>query len=179
MREVVFIIGGCKSGKSSFALQLSEENYPGLTKHYMATAIVFDQEMEERVKRHREDRKDNWFTIECPYELPSQISKIMSKHNLLLVDCLTMWINNLLFKGLSTKDIEKEIKRLVDVVVHGEGVFVFVSNEVGLGIVPGDKLSRQFRDIVGILHQKIAEIADKVYFVTCGIPNLIKQGISE
>ncbi len=85
-----------------------------------------------------------------------------------------MWINNLLYRGEEKEEIERDIEELIKVIRENEGIFIFVSNEVGMGIVPADGVSRKYRDIVGILHQKVAQIADKVYFVTCGIPNLIK-----
>lgn len=173
MSKIIFVIGGCKSGKSSFAQKLCLDTY-AKKRIYVATGVITDEEMERRVKRHKEERKGLFESVECPYELVNQLREMQDKDIVILVDCLTMWINNLLFKGLSFEQIEAEIDKFIDVITNGEGTVVLVSNEVGLGIVPIDKISRKFRDLVGILHQKVASKAHQVYFMVCGIPSLIK-----
>ncbi len=173
MSQVVLVLGGCKSGKTSFALSLATA-YEGYKKIYLATSIVCDREMQKRVDRHKKERGDSWTTKEYPYELSKGLYSLMDEGNLIVVDCLTMWINNLLYKGLNEKDIINEIKKVSDVLSNPMGIIILVSNEVGLGIVPSDFVSRQFRDLVGILHQRVAKCADKVYFTVAGIPSLIK-----
>ncbi len=173
MSKIIFIIGGCKSGKSNFAQKLSLE-IESNQRIYLATGVVTDKEMDRRVKRHREQRKGLFETVECPYDLIEEIEKRQKEGTLLLVDCLTMWINNLLFKGYSFEEIEKKIENFVDRINNARGTIVLVSNEVGLGIVPDNELSRQFRDLAGMFHQKVASVAHQVYFVVCGIPTLIK-----
>ena len=171
--ETVLIIGGCKSGKSRFALELAG-NYSNQKKIYIATSIVCDEEMEDRVKKHKKERGDEWETLECAYDLPDTLNSVVIKGYIVLVDCLTMWVNNLFYKGLTIQEIEVEIEKLLEVIGKNRGLLILVSNEVGLGIVPLNELTRKYRDVVGIMHQKVAKIVDKVYFVTCGIPNLIK-----
>jgi len=168
--RITLVIGGAKSGKSLYALNRASA-YPG-AKAYVATAQAFDAEMEERIKKHKMERGDGWHTFEEPLGIAATLKEITETHDVIVIDCLTLWLSNLL---LGDADREKEIKSFLSslVVRHSSQVFI-VSNEVGQGIVPDNALSRQFRDLAGHLNQKVAHIADEVYLITAGIPMRIK-----
>ncbi len=183
MGKVIFIIGGARSGKSRFALRLADEGHGEdrvsamRKKVYIATGEAYDDEMKERIEKHRRERSMEWKTIEEPLEIARVIKERWTEHNVMLIDCLTLWLSNLLTKRLDA--IEKEIERFLDAVMDFKegtptGLLFIVSNEVGLGIVPENALSRRFRDLAGYLNQKVAEIADEVYLVMAGIPLRIK-----
>lgn len=167
---VTLILGGARSGKTSFAENLVLAS--GLKAVYVATAEARDGEMAERIKRHRIDRGDSWETVEETVNLSGVFAAHGSPHSALLVDCLTLWLSNLL---AASHEPEGEFDTLVDALKKTKGPVVLVSNEVGLGIVPDNALARAFRDHAGRLHQKIAAIADQVYFVTAGLPLAMKQ----
>jgi adenosylcobinamide kinase/adenosylcobinamide-phosphate guanylyltransferase len=127
--------------------------------------------MAARVKTHRDRRDSDWKTVEEPLELAAALKAETEQGAAVLVDCLTLWLGNLLGKE---RDVEAEIAGLVDAVHQFGGPVVFVSNEVGLGIVPDNALARRFRDLAGTLHQRLAEKADKVVFVVAGLPMNLK-----
>lgn len=164
-----FVIGGARSGKSSFALKEALK-IKGL-KAYIATAQALDDEMKERVQKHKLERGSEWDTFEEPLNIISLLKEIHEKYDVVLIDCLTLWLSNLM---LSSKDVTGEIKALADLLPTVHCRVFTVSNEVGMGIVPDNALARQFRDLAGTLNQKIADIADEVYLVTAGIPVKIK-----
>jgi len=174
---VTFIIGGARSGKSSFALNLAEGARggdaisPAMKKVYIATAQALDNEMKERIERHKKERSAEWATIEEPLNISEMIKEVHKKYDVILLDCLTLWLSNLM---LNNKDIEKEVDALCKLLPTVDCSLFTVSNEVGMGIVPDNELSRKFRDLAGLLNQKIAGIADEVYLVTAGIPLKIK-----
>lgn len=169
--QIVFIIGGARSGKSSFALA-SASRAPG-SKAYIATAQAHDREMEERIAKHRKERGTEWETYEEPLCLGEALRSALPTHRAVLIDCLTLWLSNLMG---AEGNMEEEIEDFLDVlrVRDGEaGVFV-VSNEVGMGIVPDNELARRFRDAAGRLNQRVADVADEVFLVVAGIPVKIK-----
>ncbi|MBO0334165.1 bifunctional adenosylcobinamide kinase/adenosylcobinamide-phosphate guanylyltransferase [Sneathiella sp. CAU 1612] len=167
--KVTLILGGARSGKSHFAENLVKETgYPRL---YLATAQAFDSEMENRIARHQEDRGNGWTTIEEPLNLCDALAKHSAKDRVILVDCLTLWLSNLMASG---QPVEEEFKKLIARLQKLTGPVVLVSNEVGQGIVPDNALARAFRDHAGRLHQQVAEIAEEVYFITAGIPQKLK-----
>ncbi len=188
---ITFIIGGARSGKSRFALNLADnfvsskevargedKVFPTLKKAYIATAQALDEEMKERIQKHKKERSGYWATYEEPINISSLIKDIHKSHNVVLIDCLTLWLSNLMISN-SNSNIEREIKHLIDILKNPElqtpnSELFIVSNEVGLGIVPDNALSRKFRDMAGYLNRKVAEIAAEVYFVTAGIPLKIK-----
>lgn len=182
MKRVIFIIGGARSGKSRFALQLAN-NFPfreaghkegaiyPMRKAYIATAQAIDDEMRERIERHKKERSGEWTTLEEPLNISTLISDINRSYDIILLDCLTLWLSNLL---LNNKDVETEIGSFISSLSNMHCSLLIVSNEVGLGIVPDNALSRRFRDLSGYLNQKMAAIADEVYLVTAGIPLRIK-----
>lgn len=172
-KRIIFITGGGRSGKSLFALQIGKE-YPG-PKAYLATAQALDEEMAQRIKRHKENRPAEWETIEEPREIVKRIKEEGEKFRLILIDCLTLWISNLLLAGWSREKILSETDDLLQ--ACGQIIkcsFIIVSNEVGWGIVPDNEVARFFRDIIGLVHQKIAQQADEVYLMVCGLPHRIK-----
>jgi adenosylcobinamide kinase/adenosylcobinamide-phosphate guanylyltransferase len=177
--KVIFVLGGARSGKSGFALRDASAR-PG-KKAYIATAQALDAEMEERIAKHREERSSDWKTFEEPIRLPASIGEAGSSHDVILVDCLTLWLSNLLLREESPDDperTEKELGEFLDVLLRFQAsdspALYLVSNEVGMGIVPDNALSRRFRDLAGRLNQKVAEIADAVYLVAAGIPLKLK-----
>jgi adenosylcobinamide kinase/adenosylcobinamide-phosphate guanylyltransferase len=169
MKKITFITGGARSGKSSFAL----EQASGIAgkKAYIATAEALDEEMRKRIEDHRKQRGKEWDTFEEPLMIAEVIKKIGDRYDTLVLDCLTLWLSNIMHANLS---IEAEIERLISSLLsHQTSVFI-VSNEVGMGIVPENEMARKFRDMTGMLNQKVAGVADEVYIVIAGIPLRIK-----
>jgi adenosylcobinamide kinase/adenosylcobinamide-phosphate guanylyltransferase len=172
LRKVIFIIGGCRSGKSSHALNLANQ-LPG-HKIFIATCMPHDKEMEERVLLHKKQRSRAWTTLEVPVHLPEEISKNSQKENVILVDCLTLWISNLILENDDQENINAHIRELIQSLEKAQGPIILVSNEVGTGIVPENKLARRFRDAAGFTNQKIAACADNVIWMVAGIPVGVK-----
>lgn len=165
----VLVLGGARSGKSAFAERLVAET--GLSRHYIATGRAFDDEMRERIARHREDRGDGWQTHEEPLALAARIADVARADRAVLVDCLTLWVTNLM---LEERDIAAECSGLLEALRKAPGRIVLVSNEVGLGIVPENRMAREFRDHAGRLHQKVAALVPEVYFIAAGLPLKMK-----
>lgn len=161
---LTFITGGARSGKSARAQALAELHSGELV--YLATAQAFDDEMTDRIARHRLDRGPRWRTVECPIDLPEAITREAHPDRVLLADCLTLWTSNLLLEGL---DFAGASQRLVDALSTARSSVILVSNEVGMGIVPDNALARQFRDMAGRLNQHIAAIADRAELVVAGL----------
>ncbi|HBO84702.1 MAG TPA: bifunctional adenosylcobinamide kinase/adenosylcobinamide-phosphate guanylyltransferase [Deltaproteobacteria bacterium] len=166
--RLIFVTGGCRSGKSKYALKLAESMNG--RKLYLATGEPFDEEMAERIKKHKKERGNNWTTIEEPINVIDAVKK-NKRCDVILLDCLTLWISNLLMKDSRLKKI---IVNLISTCKHSKANIIIVSNEVGLGIVPDNELARKFRDIIGLANQRIAAASDDVYFVVSGIPLKIK-----
>lgn len=187
MSHIIMVTGGSRSGKSSFAEKLCVSN--GQKSAYIATATIFDAEMEQRVQVHQQRReREHWQTFEVPLELNIDAQKL-SQFDYILVDCLTMLIFNKMFslgidlddENLSKNDyvyVENETIRFIDNYIASLGNFnatkVFVTNEIGLGIVPDSKLNRLYRDIVGKANQILAKESEEVFLVVSGIPLKIK-----
>lgn len=165
----VVILGGARSGKSGFAEQLGDP-LPG-PHIYIATAQAFDDEMTSRIARHRTDRLSHWRTVECPLALPEAIAAHDLPGSVILVDCLTLWLSNLM---LGDHNLAEARNGLADVVRTARATILLVSNEVGQGIVPDNALARQFRDEAGWLNQAVARTANEVWFVTAGIAQQLK-----
>ncbi|MFH2066312.1 MAG: bifunctional adenosylcobinamide kinase/adenosylcobinamide-phosphate guanylyltransferase [Pseudomonadota bacterium] len=172
MTEKILVIGGCRSGKSSYALSLAEQ-IPG-EKRFIATCIPFDEEMKERVSHHQQDRSPDWMTIEAPIDLPGAILKHSALSEVVLADCLTLWISNLLMNNISGQELVPEINRLTHAIHHAASSVILVSNEVGTGIVPENALARLFRDFAGLSNQRVASAVNKVVWMVAGIPVVIK-----
>ena len=173
MKETILVIGGCRSGKSRHALELAEK-ISGSKRIFVATCMPLDDEMKERIDRHKKERDKSWKTVEAPVQLPEAINEKSREGDVILVDCLTLWINNLLMETESTDIINAHIQKLIIALEEAKCSIILVSNEVGAGIVPENKLARQFRDYAGFVNQKVAECADRVIWMVAGIPVSIK-----
>jgi adenosylcobinamide kinase/adenosylcobinamide-phosphate guanylyltransferase len=171
MKKITFITGGARSGKSSFALK--QASRIAGKKAYIATAEALDEEMRKRIEDHREQRGREWDTFEEPLMIAEVINKIGDRYDTLVLDCLTLWLSNIMHSNLI---IEAEIERLISSLLsnHTSTSIFIVSNEVGMGIVPENEMARKFRDMAGLLNQKVAGAADEVYIVIAGIPLRIK-----
>jgi adenosylcobinamide kinase/adenosylcobinamide-phosphate guanylyltransferase len=172
VKETILVVGGCRSGKSSQALHLAEQ-FPG-NKIFIATCTPHDKEMEQRVRHHRQLRNAAWETLEIPVFLPEAVTTHSQNGNVLLVDCLTLWINNLIMDDPNASKIDTQITKLTRSLETSQCPVILVSNEVGCGIVPENKLARLFRDITGFANQKVAGCADRVIWMMAGIPVKIK-----
>ncbi|MEN3145809.1 bifunctional adenosylcobinamide kinase/adenosylcobinamide-phosphate guanylyltransferase [Neorhizobium sp. IRAMC:178] len=167
--HVTLVLGGARSGKSGFSERLAKES--GLERHYIATGRAYDDEMRERIARHRADRGDGWTTHEVPLDLVERLSDIDAPGRVVLVDCLTLWLTNLM---MDERDIDTAAAALVRQSESLSAKLIVVSNEVGLGIVPDNRMAREFRDHAGRLHQRIAASADEVFFIAAGLPLRMK-----
>lgn len=175
MKHTTFVIGGCRSGKSRHAQKLAE-SYDLTHRVYIATCVPQDDEMRYRVKQHQTERGLHWSTVEEPLRLPEILRSYSTPSTVLLVDCLTLWVTNLVLDS-NTKDPERLLQptqRLVQSLGDVEGPVVLVSNEVGTGIVPDNHLSRLFRDTAGSVNQYVAKAADTVIWMVAGIPVKVK-----
>lgn len=168
-KRITFVIGGARSGKSAFALARASE-MPG-NKVFIATAQAYDGEMQDRIRKHQLERGDSWVTIEEPLYLGRALESIKGSYEVLVVDCLTLWLSNLM---MNNGDIENETEAFLNSLSDPGGPLFAVSNEVGMGIVPENELARKFRDLAGRLNQQVAALADEVYLVAAGIPLKIK-----
>jgi adenosylcobinamide kinase/adenosylcobinamide-phosphate guanylyltransferase len=166
------VLGGARSGKSTFAERLVCDS--GLARVYVATGEAGDTEMRERIDHHRERRGGDWQTIEEPLALAETLAREARAERAILVDCLTLWLSNLMH---ANRDIEAESGRLSAVLRGAPGLLVLVSNEVGLGLVPETPLGRAFRDAQGRLNQAIAGVADNVVFIAAGLPLWLKRNV--
>ncbi|MCP4296772.1 MAG: bifunctional adenosylcobinamide kinase/adenosylcobinamide-phosphate guanylyltransferase [Proteobacteria bacterium] len=169
--KITLVTGGSRSGKSTFALSLAE---PFSNKAFLATAQAFDKEMETRILRHQKEREDRFRTIEEPIEIANVIQRIHQTNEIMIIDCLTVWLGNLMHKFSDVEGDYSQIKELYRVLEEPPCDLIIVTNEVGLGIIPSNELSRKFRDYAGLLNQKVASLSDDVYLTVSGIPVKIK-----
>jgi adenosylcobinamide kinase/adenosylcobinamide-phosphate guanylyltransferase len=182
MSSIVMVTGGARSGKSSFAQSLLKDREDVL---YIATSIPFDDEMKDRIRKHRSDRPGSWRTLECYVDIDAYLR--VSPEKYMILDCLTIMVTNLMFQYEKDWDsiaidrineieslIVLQVKELVKCIRDLDANLVIVTNELGMGIVPSNKLSRVFRDIAGRINQLVAKNSDDVYMVVSGIPMKIK-----
>ncbi|MEH6624878.1 MAG: bifunctional adenosylcobinamide kinase/adenosylcobinamide-phosphate guanylyltransferase [Motiliproteus sp.] len=174
MKEL--ILGGARSGKSRLAEQRAQQS--GLDVVYFATATGDDDEMNQRIQTHRESRPDHWQLIEEPLELPQRLLQEAAPERCLLVDCLTLWVSNLLCQQ-QPDYLQSQLDQLVEILPQLPGAVILVTNEVGMGIVPMGQLSRQFQDHSGILHQRLAQVCDRVTLTVAGLPLQLKPAATE
>ncbi len=167
------IIGGCRSGKSARAL-LEAESFNPRRRLFIATCRPDDDEMRTRIARHQRERDSRWETLEVPLELPPTLAAHNTRGNVILVDCLTLWITNLMLAERSEAEIESQIAALVDTMPVMRCPVILVANEVGQGIVPENRMARRYRDWAGMANQKLAACADQVIWMVAGIPVKIK-----
>jgi adenosylcobinamide kinase/adenosylcobinamide-phosphate guanylyltransferase len=184
MGRLIFILGGARSGKSSFAQKLARqagEDASGVL--FIATGSAGDEEMRDRIERHQLDRPSHWVTLEASREIGKAILEHGPGYRAIIVDCLTFLISNYLidagdesvYDELATI-VEQEMETLIQAVNSAEAQVIVVSNEVGLGLVPMNPMGRAFRDLAGTAHQQVARAADEVYFMVAGLPQRIKHG---
>lgn len=169
--KLILITGGAKAGKSNFAKKLAEAMGGGAVS-FMATAEPLDPEMRKRIARHQAERPASWETLEEPLELPQAL--LAARHTVVLLDCLTLWVSNLL---MAKRDVEAAAENLLAAHAKTSKALLVVTNEVGLGIVPDNPLARAYRELLGTANQRLAEKADKVYLLVSGIPVQIKGAL--
>lgn len=163
------ILGGARSGKSRRALALAEKTSE--RRVFLATAEALDDEMAARIARHKAERGEGWETVEAPLDLVEALEAAATPDMVCVVDCLTLWLSNLMHHR---RDVERETARLSRALDAWPGSIILVSNEVGLGLVPETELGRAFRDAQGRLNQAIAQVCDRVEFVAAGLPLTLK-----
>jgi adenosylcobinamide kinase/adenosylcobinamide-phosphate guanylyltransferase len=178
MGKLILILGGARSGKSNFAQQLAMRFSDTVV--YIATAQAFDDEMQQRIENHRKERPSSWTTIERSQNIAQLFEAQPPQAPVVLLDCVTILTTNLLLdasQGENNPDekaaaaaVEAEIAGLLDVIQQGEAVWILVSNEVGLGLVPAYPLGRIYRDLLGRANQRLASAAEEVFFMVAGIP---------
>jgi adenosylcobinamide kinase/adenosylcobinamide-phosphate guanylyltransferase len=174
LRPVTLILGGAASGKSAFSESLIESGIGTLwdSALYLATATAGDDEMASKIERHRERRSPAWTTVEEPLDLSGALTNHANPSRPILVDCLTLWLSNLMFADRAPA---LETEKLTSTFTTLAGPVVFVSNEVGSGIVPENALARRFREEAGRLNQAVAAAADRVHFIAAGLPITLKD----
>ena len=180
MGKIVLVTGGARSGKSRFAERYAAKY--GTRVAYIATAGIYDEEMAFRVKLHRERRPREWRTWEAPCDAHIALEEAGRDHDMILFDCLTLYISNILCSledisdsGENYRLVREQVGRLIDRAEKNPGTTLFVTNEVGAGIVPENQLSREYRDVAGIANQLMGRAAKEVYLVTCGLAVDIKK----
>ena len=176
------ILGGARSGKSRLAVEMAQKR--GGDVLFVATAEARDDEMKRRIAAHRQVRPTGWKTLEAQTHIGTQIKRHIGKAQTVIIDCVTLLVNNI-FEPYNEntdasqieKTVETEIKELLECIDKSEALFIIVSNELGLGIIPADKISRLYRDILGRANQMLAAHADEVYLLVAGLPIAIKQPV--
>lgn len=169
--RLILVLGGAASGKSEAALDLAGDREP---KAFVATGQALDNEMYERIARHRATRPSAWSTAEVPIELAAWFMKQGKTYRTIVLDCMTLWLSNLRGQSVSDSAIEAKLKHVLVALRATSATVVAVSNELGLGLVPSSRSARAFRDVAGRVNQQIAAEADEVYFVVSGMPLRLK-----
>ncbi len=170
--KVLLVTGGGRSGKSRYALQRADAY---ARKGFVATAEAFDDEMRLRIDKHREERGGRYLTVEAPLALAEAITSLAGRADVAVVDCLTVWLGNLMHHHGSVADqTPRALEQLLKLLADPPLDVILVTNEVGLGIIPGDPLTRSYRDMAGIMNQRVAAVADEVALVVCGLPMMLK-----
>ena len=174
-KRLTLVLGGVRAGKSSYAQRLASEGKRVL---FAATAEAGDEEMTARIQAHRAARPADWDTLEEPIDLVSALTPLLHHYDMVLLDCLTIWVSNLLLRGEGSRsgrvDILSETKRLLELYAKADSTWIMVSNEVGLGVVPATQLGRGYADELGRVNQTVAAAADEVYFMAAGLPLPVK-----
>lgn len=176
---ITFVLGGAKSGKTSWALRYAEGLRGFKNYYYLATAQALDEEMQEKIEKHKKERPSFWKLLEEPLNISDHLERLSNSCSLILLDCLTLWISNLLYLK---RDLDRESERLIKVLKNYQrresSWIIIISNEVGLGIVPENKLARDYRELSGSLNQRVAGVADEVYFIVAGLSITLKRELS-
>ena len=173
MNKIIFILGGARSGKSSYAIRLAKE--VGKQAAFIATCLPLDEEMKERINLHKKGRPSAWRTFEEPEDIAAVLMKIGANFKIVIIDCLTLWLSNLISAGLDDNAIEDRAGKIFKALKAMQCKSIIVSNEVGLGIIPSNPLARRFRDLAGRINQLAAGQADEVVLMQAGIPVKIKS----
>ncbi len=169
MANLILILGGVRSGKSKFAEKLASS---GKKVAYIATAQVLDEEMRIKIENHKNNRPKEWLTLEAPHNLKDVLSKLDKSVDMVVIDCLTVYVANLM--GLEEDKVFSEIKDMLKIIKDLNSKIIMVSNEVGMGVVPPYESGRKYRDMLGQANQIVAEAADEVYLMVAGIPVKVK-----
>ncbi len=173
MARITFLLGGAGSGKSSHAVALARAANARVG--LVATARALDPEMAARIRAHRAERPAGWITIEEPEDLTGALDRLSGEGaTFCIVDCLTLWLGQLVAAEVQTEAIDGKFELFLDAVASFDGTVVIVSNEVGSGIVPDSPMARRFRDLAGRLHKRLAQAADRVVWMVAGIPHVVK-----
>lgn len=174
-KQLTLVLGGARAGKSTYAQRLAEGGERVL---FVATAEAGDEQMEARIRAHRESRPAEWDTIEEPLDLVGALAGVADRYDTILVDCLTLWVSNVLLREGAGEpaniDVLGEVRRLLGAYEQGTASWIVVSNEVGLGVVPATELGRLYADELGRVNQMVAAAADEVYFMAAGLPLTLK-----
>jgi len=179
MGKLILILGGARSGKSSYAQSLAEETGKSVT--FLATAQALDEEMSTRIQKHRAERPPNWETLEIPLDISSHVEQI--KTEVVILDCMTLLVSNVLMQFVKddlvdeapfTQALQKEVDALIAEISKGKQDWIIISNELGLGLIPPYQMGRVYRDLLGWANQQLARAAAKVIFMVAGIPTVIK-----
>jgi len=171
VKELILVLGGARSGKSSWALHYTEDHYDSYL--FLATARSIDDEMAERIRLHKSSRGPDWHLLEEPLEISKALREQCNHVEAVLIDCLTVWLSNVLFeKGHDQIYVYED--DLLKTLSARERSIIVVSNELGMGIIPETPLGRQFRDLSGQINQDLAAMADKVILLTAGLPTYLK-----
>lgn len=171
MARITLVTGGGRSGKSSYALKMADAYEH---KVFVATAVALDDEMRERIEKHRRERDASYHTVEEPTDLAAAIRSVPPGTQVTVVDCLTVWLGNLMHKHGEEADVYPETDAFLSLLPDPPCDLILVTNELGMGIIPGNAMARRFRDIAGRLNQNIADRADRVVLMVCGIPVKVK-----
>jgi adenosylcobinamide kinase / adenosylcobinamide-phosphate guanylyltransferase len=172
IKQIILVTGGARSGKSRYA-ELRTQAL-GERRLYIATAEAKDEEMAQRIAAHRKQRGNRWITVEEPVELAAALAARCGGTDCALVDCLTLWLSNLMLRR-GEKYAQQKVEEFVETLPHLDFHLVLVTNEVGWGIVPDNSLARQFRDLAGWANQQIATVATEVILMVAGIPMVVKK----
>lgn len=178
MGKLIFILGGARSGKSSFAMQLARKKYQRVC--YLATAQALDAEMQARISTHKKERPANWKTLEIPTHIAAHLNDQIEEFNLVVLDCLTLLLSNVIMENCGYNDdpdveraaeaVDIEISSILQTIQVSRADWIVVSNEVGLGLVPPNPLGRLYRDLLGMANQKFVQIAQESYYLVAGVP---------
>ncbi|OEU47667.1 MAG: bifunctional adenosylcobinamide kinase/adenosylcobinamide-phosphate guanylyltransferase [Desulfobacterales bacterium C00003060] len=172
MKDTLFVTGGCRSGKSGFALGYANDRFK--QKVFIATCCEKDKEMQQRIREHQKARGHDWQTLEVSTSLPEAVASRSGKADVILVDCLTLWVSSLMAKEGSQEEILAHTDALTHAICKAPCSVILVSNEVGCGIIPENRLARRFRDVAGLVNQKVSGCVDRVVWMVAGIPVPIK-----
>lgn len=171
MKRIVLVTGGSRSGKSKHALEVS---VPYKNKAFIATAEPIDDDMRVRIELHRRERGTSFFTVEEPVDLATALMSLPDKMEVAVLDCITVWLGNLIYRDRIRNGTCAEVESFLDTLNAPPCHLILVTNEVGMGIIPGDAATRRFRDLAGKINQQLAQVAHEVILTVCGIPVRIK-----